>query len=77
VILLTRTLSILLYYVGQPRVIAEVIGGIILGPSVFGRHIPGFSERVFPQSSLEGLGLVANIGMLDGWLSQPGDLALR
>ena len=29
----------------QPRVIAEVIGGILLGPSVFGR-IPRFKVRV-------------------------------
>jgi len=36
VILLTRLLAMGLHYVGQPRVIAEVLGGIILGPSVFG-----------------------------------------
>jgi len=42
-------------------VIAEVIGGIILGPSALGR-IPGFTESVFPHSSLGRLALVANIG---------------
>lgn len=38
VILLTRLLAMGLHYVGQPRVIAEVLGGIILGPSVFGHR---------------------------------------
>ena len=31
----------------QPRVIAEVIGGILLGPTVMMR-IPGFQESTFP-----------------------------
>lgn len=38
VILLTRLLAMGLHHVGQPRVIAEVLGGIILGPSVFGHR---------------------------------------
>jgi len=61
VIILTRSLAALLHHIGQPRVIAEVIGGIILGPSVLGR-IPGYIDTVFPHSSLGLLGLVANIG---------------
>ncbi|ETS02514.1 Sodium/hydrogen exchanger family protein [Trichoderma reesei RUT C-30] len=47
----------------QPRVIAEVIGGIILGPSVMG-HIPGFREAIFPAASIPNLTLVANIGLV-------------
>lgn len=47
----------------QPRVIAEVIAGIILGPTVMGR-IPGFSAMCFPQASKQGLSLVANIGII-------------
>ncbi|KAF2270929.1 K(+)/H(+) antiporter-like protein 1 [Lojkania enalia] len=46
----------------QPRVIAEVIGGIILGPSVMGR-IPGFTENIFPTAAMPNLNLVANIGL--------------
>jgi Kef-type K+ transport system membrane component KefB len=44
------------------RVIAEVIGGIVLGPSLCGRVIPNFTDRIFPKASLASLGLVANIG---------------
>ena len=47
----------------QPRVIAEVIGGILLGPSVMGR-IPGFRAAIFPAESLPNLTLVANVGLV-------------
>ncbi|KAI7487515.1 hypothetical protein KC351_g2590 [Hortaea werneckii] len=47
----------------QPRVIAEVIGGILLGPSVMGR-IPGFSSAIFPPIAMDNLALVANIGLV-------------
>ncbi|TWU76371.1 K(+)/H(+) antiporter [Metarhizium rileyi] len=47
----------------QPRVIAEVVGGIILGPSVMGR-IPGFRQAIFPDASLPNLSNVANLGLI-------------
>ncbi|KAL2756486.1 hypothetical protein ACRALDRAFT_2028010 [Sodiomyces alcalophilus JCM 7366] len=47
----------------QPRVIAEVVGGIVLGPSVMGR-IPGFRDAIFPEPSLPNLTLVANLGLV-------------
>lgn len=47
----------------QPRVIAEVIAGVLLGPSVLGR-IPGFTEAIFPTESLPNLNLVANLGLI-------------
>ena len=47
----------------QPRVIAEVVGGIILGPTAFGR-IPGFSNAIFPTPSLSYLNLVSTIGLV-------------
>ncbi|KAF9994884.1 K(+)/H(+) antiporter [Entomortierella chlamydospora] len=47
----------------QPRVISEVIAGIILGPSVMGR-IPGFADTIFPTDSLPYLNLVSTIGLV-------------
>ncbi|KAF8425523.1 Sodium/hydrogen exchanger family-domain-containing protein [Tirmania nivea] len=47
----------------QPRVIAEVIGGIVLGPTVMGR-IPGFNHSIFPNESKPVLTLVANLGLV-------------
>lgn len=45
--------------------ISEVLGGIILGPSVMG-HIPGFSNKIFPPGGapMAGLTLVANLGLI-------------
>lgn len=47
----------------QPRVIAEIIGGILLGPSVFGR-ISGFTDAIFPKDSMPTLSLAANVGLV-------------
>ncbi|KAM3415880.1 hypothetical protein BST61_g9382 [Cercospora zeina] len=63
IIIFCRLLHWPLSKIRQPRVIAEVIGGIMLGPSVMGR-IPGFSEAIFPTSSIPNLNLVANLGLV-------------
>ncbi|GLB38769.1 putative sodium/hydrogen exchanger family protein [Lyophyllum shimeji] len=55
-------LSLVLRKIRQPKVIAEVLGGIILGPTAFGR-IPGFTQHIFPEDSRSYLSLTANIGL--------------
>jgi len=62
VISLTRLLMWPLSKIKEPSVIAEVLAGILLGPSVFGR-IPGFSETIFPPASMPPFRLAANIGL--------------
>ncbi|KAH7923335.1 hypothetical protein BV22DRAFT_1169988 [Leucogyrophana mollusca] len=62
IIMMAQLLSLGLRKIKQPRVIAEVLGGILLGPTAFGR-IPGFTEHIFPPQSLPYLSLVANIGL--------------
>ncbi|KAJ7180756.1 Sodium/hydrogen exchanger family-domain-containing protein [Mycena filopes] len=56
-------LSLGLRKIHQPKVIAEVLGGILLGPTAFG-SIPGFTQRIFPADSKPYLSLVANIGLV-------------
>ena len=63
VIILTRLIHFPLTYMRQPRVIAEVITGILLGPSVMGR-IPGFTDAIFPTASLAPFNLAANLGLV-------------
>jgi Kef-type K+ transport system membrane component KefB len=63
IIVFCRVLHWPLSKIRQPRVIAEVIGGIILGPSVMSR-IPHFEQTIFPKESLTNLNLVANLGLL-------------
>jgi Kef-type K+ transport system membrane component KefB len=63
IIIFCRLLHYPLSLIRQPRVIAEVIGGIILGPSVMMR-IPGFQAAIFPAASMPILNLVANLGLI-------------
>ncbi|KAL6804315.1 Sodium/hydrogen exchanger family domain-containing protein [Trichoderma sp. SZMC 28012] len=63
IVILCHILHWPLSKIRQPRVIAEVIGGIILGPSVMG-HIPGFRDAIFPTASIPNLTLVANLGLV-------------
>lgn len=63
IIVLCRLIHWPLSKLRQPRVIAEVIGGIVLGPSVMGR-IPGFTDAIFPAASIPSLNVVANLGLI-------------
>ena len=77
--MMAQLLSLGLARIRQPKVIAEVLGGILLG-TIFiipfdprsrflvqgptaFGRIPGFTEHVFPSESLPYLSLVANIGL--------------
>lgn len=46
----------------QPKVISDVLSGIILGPTALGK-IPGFTDGVFPDQSMQGLTLVSTLGI--------------
>ena len=56
-------LSLLFSRIRQPRVIAEVIGGVLLGPTVMGR-IPNFTNTIFPSNSTHILTLTSDIGIV-------------
>ena len=57
-------LARLLRPLGQPRVIAEVLAGIVLGPSVLGVVWPGALQALFPPESLPLLGAVAELALV-------------
>ncbi|KAM0002801.1 putative cation/H+ exchanger, sodium/solute symporter superfamily [Helianthus debilis subsp. tardiflorus] len=63
VVVTTRILVFLLKPFRQPRVISEILGGVILGPSVLGRSTV-FTNAVFPLNSVTVLETMANIGLL-------------
>jgi Kef-type K+ transport system membrane component KefB len=49
---------------GQSRVIGEIIGGILLGPSVLGRISPESSVALFPAASLRSLEMLSTVGLI-------------
>ncbi|CAO1946388.1 unnamed protein product [Urochloa humidicola] len=63
IVVTTRVLVLLLRPFRQPRVIAEILAGVLLGPSVMGQ-IETWATMVFPQRSLLTLETVAHLGLL-------------
>ncbi|KAI5071376.1 hypothetical protein GOP47_0013627 [Adiantum capillus-veneris] len=63
VLLVTRTMAMLFKPFRQPRVLAEIIGGVLLGPSGLGRN-KTYLHTLFPKSSMTLLDTIATIGLL-------------
>jgi Kef-type K+ transport system membrane component KefB len=49
---------------GQARVIGEIIGGILIGPSVFGRLAPELSSHLFDKASLGTFDSLSTVGLI-------------
>jgi len=64
VVLVGRLLGAVLRAFGQPPVIGEVLGGILLGPSLLGRVAPQVSTFVLPASVAPELSVVAQLGVV-------------
>lgn len=64
VIAASRALGALFKGMHQPPVIGEVLAGILLGPTFFGRAAPALSAVVLPSSLGRELGVIAGLGVL-------------
>ncbi len=64
VIIVARVVGGLFKYMHQPPVIGEVIGGIMLGPSLLGRLAPDIYAYVLPTNAAPFLGVIAQLGVI-------------
>jgi Kef-type K+ transport system membrane component KefB len=64
IIICSRLVGAVTRRLRQPLVIAEIVAGIALGPSLLGWLLPDVEAAMFPASSLGHLSLVSQIGLL-------------
>src|SRR5262249_42176565 len=65
-LLSAHLLGFIFYELKLPRVIGEILGGLILGPTVLGHFSPDFMNQLFAGTSSEGklLALVSSLGLI-------------
>ena len=49
---------------GQPRVMGEIVAGILLGPTLLGELAPTLQAQIFSADVLPALGVVASLGLV-------------
>jgi Kef-type K+ transport system membrane component KefB len=59
-----RLLGLAMRRVGQPQVMGEVVGGILLGPSLLGWLAPGVSAGLFPPEATPYLKVLSEYGII-------------
>ncbi len=64
ILLLGRWIGKLFVYFGQPRVIGEIVAGIMLGPSLLGQIWPAAQHFVLPEDVGPYLRIIAEIGVI-------------
>lgn len=64
IVFVSRTLGMVTKWLGQPLVIAEVLAGILLGPSLLGWLVPDAMTVLFPAPSLPTLKLLSQLGLV-------------
>ena len=64
VVIAGRLLGSALRRIGQPPVIGEVLGGILLGPSLLGRLAPELYAYMLPPSAAPFLNVIAQLGVV-------------
>jgi Kef-type K+ transport system membrane component KefB len=64
VVVTARVVGGLFGLMGQPAVVGEVLGGIMLGPSLLGRVAPQLYAQLLPASVASFLGIYAQLGVI-------------
>ncbi len=63
VLIASRCVGRLVTYVGQPRVVGEMIAGVLLGPTLLGQISPAFMNNIFTDDVKGVLFILCNIGL--------------
>ena len=63
VIMISQVFGTLAKLIGQPKVVGEMIGGILVGPSFLGAFFPGIQEWIFTQEIKEQLYILSQLGI--------------
>jgi Kef-type K+ transport system membrane component KefB len=64
ILVLSRLFAYYSQKIKQPSVIGEILAGIVLGPSVLGAFSPDIFAFIFPQSSIEILHFLSQVGLI-------------
>ncbi len=64
VIVAARLLGNVFRLINQPRVIGEIVAGILLGPSLMGLFWPGVTSFLFPSEVISVLQILAQFGLI-------------
>jgi Kef-type K+ transport system membrane component KefB len=64
ILLVVQVFGYLCSFIGQPRVIGEILAGLALGPTLLGAILPRFEATVFPSSVLPTLQTLGDIGLV-------------
>jgi len=64
ILAVSRVMGALAVKVRQPKVVGEMLAGIMLGPSLLGWMAPGVAAWVFPAESIGLLNVLAQLGVI-------------
>ncbi len=63
ILIAAQVFGFLAKFIGQPRVVGEMIAGVVLGPSLFGLFFPELQKSIFIPETMPILYIGAQIGV--------------